>query len=336
MAITWELREADREVFARELDSFVPARVFDAHTHLYRAEFWPDPAPAYVKVGPPAVTLEVYREHMQWILPGREVHALHMAYPGRGLTPEAIAGGNEWVAAQVAQDPLGRAHLMVTPDMDPEFVRQEGRRLGMCGLKVYAAFAAREDYYQAELPEYLPQPFVQVCGEEGWSITLHLVRSRGVADASNQHWIRHYCEAYPDMQLILDHCARGFNPYHVLEGLPRLEDLENVWLDTSAMCNATALAAAIEIMGPQRVMYGSDFYVSHMRGTNYPVGDTFMWVYEDDGPPAPVYADGFAWPLVGIENLRAAKAAAVLARLTDTEIEAYFWGNAATLLGLGA
>jgi glutamate-1-semialdehyde 2,1-aminomutase len=177
---------------------------------------------------------------------------------------------------------------------------------------------------------------VLVCHEEGWSVTLHLVRSRGIADASNRHWVRHYCETYPDLQLILDHCARGFNPYHVLEGLPQLADLPNVWLDTSAVCNATAFQAALSIMGPRRVMYGSDFYVSHMRGTNYPVGDTFIWVYESDGLPALPYAEGFEWPLVGTENLRAAKAACLSAKLTDTEIEAYFWGNAARLLGLGA
>lgn len=334
MEMTWELRERDREVFARELDSFVPPRLFDAHCHLYRASFWPDPRPAYVQAGPPDVTLGVYREQMAWIVPGREVHGLHMAYPARGLSPQAVTAGNEWVAQQAAADPLERAHLMVTPELDPEFVRQEGRRLGMCGLKVYAAFAPREDYYRAELPEYLPEPFVQVCHEEGWSVTLHLVRSRGIADASNQRWIRQYCQAYPDMQLILDHCARGFNPYHVLEGLPSLADLPNLWLDTSAVCNAAALEAAFDLIGPQRLMYGSDFCVSHLRGTNYPVGDTFMWAYETDGPPAPVYADGFEWPPVGIEHLRAAKTACRLAKLSDAQVEDFFWGNAARLLHL--
>lgn len=333
MAVTWQRRERDREVFERELADFVPPRVFDAHAHLYRAPFWPQPAPPWVQVGPQDVTLGVYREHMQWIMPGREVHALHMAYPGRGLIEGAVPQGNAWVAQQVAQDPLGRSHLMVTPDMDPEFVRQEGRRLGMRGLKVYCAFAAREDYYQAELPEYLPENHARVCHEEGWSVTLHLVRSRGIADPGNQHWIRRYCETCPNMQLILDHCARGFNCYHVLEGLPKLADLPNLWIDTSAVCNATAIQACLEIMGPRRVMYGSDFYVSHIRGTNFPLGDTFLWIDETSELAQPSYA-AMELPLVGIENLRAAKAACRFAGLSDDEVEGYFWGNAARLLSL--
>ena len=56
----------------------------------------------------------------------------------------------------------------------------------------------------------------------GLCITLHMVKARAVADPSNQHWIRHYCETYPDMQLILAHTARGFNPYHTIEGLAAL------------------------------------------------------------------------------------------------------------------
>jgi len=33
----WQVREEDLEFFARELESFLQGRVFDAHCHLYRA-----------------------------------------------------------------------------------------------------------------------------------------------------------------------------------------------------------------------------------------------------------------------------------------------------------
>ena len=31
----WLVTDYDREIFQRELDGFVPSRVFDAHAHLY-------------------------------------------------------------------------------------------------------------------------------------------------------------------------------------------------------------------------------------------------------------------------------------------------------------
>jgi glutamate-1-semialdehyde 2,1-aminomutase len=333
MGVTWQWTEQDRAIFDRELESFVPGRVYDMHAHLYRASFWPEPPP-HVQAGPSDVSLEAYREHMAWILPGREVHGLHFPYPYEAEPGVDLTPANEWVAAQVAKDSLARGQFMVKATDNPEWVRGEVRRLGLRGLKPFAFYGTAADAMQAEIPDYLPEPIVAVANEEGWSITLHLVRSAGVADASNQHWIRSYCRQYPNMQLILDHCARGFNPYHVLRGLPALAGLDNLWIDTSAVCNSLAVEAALAVVGPQRMLYGSDFYVSHMRGTNFPVGDTFLWIDEASAIPAPGYVESFQLPLVGIDNLRAVKAAFWSARLSDSQVDDYFWNNAARLLGL--
>ena len=112
-----------------------------------------------------------------------------------------------------------------------------------------------------------------------------------------------------------------------------LESLDNLWIDTSAVCNSLAVEAALAVVGPQRMLYGSDFYVSHMRGTNFPVGDTFLWIDEASAIPAPGYVESLQLPLVGIDNLRAVKGAFWSARLSDSQIEGYFWDNAARLLG---
>jgi len=333
MAITWELRDEDRQTFAAELDSFVPEKVYDAHAHLYRAEWWDDP-PAEVAAGPPDITLETYREQIAWILPGREVYGLHFAYPFPTDSASDIASANAWVSQEIAKDPLARGQFLVRPTDDPEWVRQEVKRLGLRGLKPFTFYSQVEDIYQAEIPDYFPEPIAAVADQEGWSVTLHLVRSSGVADASNQHWIRHYCEKYPDMQLILDHCARGFNAYHVLKGLPALAGLDNLWIDTSSVCNSLAVEAVVRIIGPHRMLYGSDFYVSHIRGTNFTVGDTFVWIDANTPVGELEYSSNAALPLVGIENLRAVKAAFWCAGLNDSQVEDYFWGNATKLLGI--
>ena len=217
MEFSWELTDQDKDLYERELDSFVPEKIYDVHAHLYRTKFW-DELPGRMVPGPQDITLEVYREQMQWLFPGRDVHGLH--FP---LTfVEDTAPGNAWISRQIAEDRLARGQFLVKPTDDPEWVRQEVRRLGLRGLKPFSTYAAVENIWESEIPDYLPEPIVKVADEEGWSITLHMVRHAGVADQSNQHWIRHYCQKYPQIQLILDHCARGFNPYHLLAGLGSL------------------------------------------------------------------------------------------------------------------
>ena len=141
MELTWELTDADRELFERELDSFVPDRIYDVHAHLY--ELWQWKKPTILEGGPEKLPLERYQEEIQWITPGRETHALFF---GGGLHEETFRASNEYVAAQVAKDPASRSLLIVSPHMDPEEVRQEVRRLSMVGLKVYQHFAPGEDH----------------------------------------------------------------------------------------------------------------------------------------------------------------------------------------------
>ena len=331
---TWGVQDQDLDFFDRELQSFVPDRVYDVHAHLYRERHWRGNAPVQVQIGPSDVTLETYLDHMEWILPGREVHALCFPFPPEHQDFDAAAA-NEWVSRQIAKDPLARGQFLLRPTDDPEWVRQEVNRLGLRGLKPFAALSRHEDYNEAEIPDYLPEPIVAVAHEEGWSITLHLVRPSGVSDASNIHWIRTYCERYPHMQLILDHVARGFNPYHAVRGLEQLTGLDNLWVDTSVNCSPLATIAALRHLGPNRVLFASDFFCSHIRGAIVTVNDTFLWLGEhlpiwDDSPGA----GGAAPTLLGLESLRAVKAAFQTLKLGDREVEKYFWGNAAELLGL--
>ena len=125
---------------------------------------------------------------------------------------------------------------VITPGDDPEWVRQEVRRLGLHGLKCYHTFANSQPTWEADIPEYLPEPIVRVAHEEGLVILLHMVKSQAVADPSNIHWISHYCKTYPNMKLILAHSARGHNPRHNLDGLGQLTGFDNLWFDTSAIC----------------------------------------------------------------------------------------------------
>jgi predicted TIM-barrel fold metal-dependent hydrolase len=158
-------------------------------------------------------------------------------------------------------------------------------------------------------------------------------RSRSLADPSNQHWIRTYCERYPDMTLILDHGGRAFNPHHAIEGLQRIQGPPNLYVDTSVACSPLGLMACLSFLGVRHVLYGSDFWCSHIRGTNLPVGDSFLWL-EGDLPVWDEVIYGEKPVLVGLENLRALKAACEMLRLSNRQVEAIFWDNARRILEL--
>ena len=117
--------------------------------------------------------------------------------------------------------------------------------------------------------------------ERGLAITLHLVRDAALADPGNQRDLRSFCTRYPNARLILAHAARGFHAPNTVNGLAGLRGLENVWFDTSGICEPEAFQAILTGFGPRRLLWGSDFPVSEIRGRCVTVGEGFAWLQPD-------------------------------------------------------
>jgi len=246
---SWEITGADGELFRRELDGFLPHRIFDAHAHFYRCEDFHGVVPELAAAGPTTVGLAGFRDWSCRLAPGGEYSALAFPFPAAGLD---FDGANPFVASEVRADRDSRAAMMVAPRMDAEFVRATVRREKFAGLKCYHVYAATQPTFEAEVASYLSAEHVRVAHEEQLAITLHLVRARALADPANQQAIRHSAERYPNARLILAHAGRGFNPQHTIEGIGALKGLRNVWFDSSAVCEGGAYEAIIETMGVER------------------------------------------------------------------------------------
>ena len=331
----WQLTDADQAMIEREVEPFLPDKIFDAHAHLFSHDHYPNSTlPEGLKQTPERLGLAEYFDYVNWIHPNNRTRGglfFGLAFLGDR------AANNAFVAQEVAQTGLGDnafGQMIIAPDMDPEFIRDEVERSGFVGLKPYHTMAQFDGpTWEAPIEAYLPENHIQVAHDAGLSVTLHMVRDRALADPVNQATIRRYCETYPNMRLILAHVARGFNPWHTIEGIESLRGLGNVWFDTSAVTEAGAFEAIIETMGHERLMYGTDFHVSHIRGRCVAIGDSFHWIYADDADLQADYAS-LQPVLIGLESLRSLRLACQRLKLTDSQIEDIFYNNAKQLYSL--
>lgn len=325
----WIVTDWDRELFGRELQSFVPPKIFDAHAHWYRVDHFPaDATPALAKSGPAIAGSVAFDQALGELMPGRTNEGLFFPFPHAQV---AVDAANEFLHQELLHRPGSRGQMLITPGQDPEFIRQEVRRCKFRGLKCYHVFSPRRPTFDSLIEEFLPESQVRIAHEEGLTITLHMVRPRALADAANQATIRRYCEHYPNMQLILAHAARGFNAHHTILGIDSLRGLANVWFDTSAVTDCGAIEAILRVFGHRRLLYGSDFPVSHLRGRCVALGDSFLWISAENTNLAVPYGE-LQLALVGHEALRALKVAALSTRLLDSQVEDIFYGNAAALV----
>lgn len=322
----WQLLNRDRDIWDRELASFVPLRVFDSHLHLYELSHFNGPAPALCEKGPSSVGWAEFQTRIAEIMPGREVSGLAFGFPQTTVNFEAA---NDFLARE-AKHSGALGQMLIHPAMDPEFIRDTAQRDGFVGLKPYHLFATEKPTFDAHIPSYLPEEHVRIAHELGLSITLHIVRSTALADSSNQDVLRRYATKYPNARLILAHAGRGFNPHHTMLGIESLRGLRNIWFDSSAVTDCGAYEAIIKVMGHDRLMYGSDFPVSHIRGRCVGLGDNFLWLSPENTKLDAAYAN-VQFTLVGIESLRTLKVAALGCGLSAEQVEDVFYGNAMQL-----
>jgi glutamate-1-semialdehyde 2,1-aminomutase len=332
----WYFTDADRDFLARYVEPYLPNRIFDAHAHLFSQNHYSaGSVPAHLQGAPVDIGIDSYREYIEWLHPnGRTKGGLFFGLAFQGDR----AANDQFVMDEVrkgqAEGFAARGQMLIAPEMDAEYVRAEVRRQGFVGLKPYHLMAKSDGpTFLAPIEDYLTEDHVRVAHEEGLTITLHMVRDRALADPVNQATIHRYCLAYPNMRLILAHAARGFNPWHTIEGIHSLEGLSNVWCDTSAVTEAGAFEVIVETLGHNRLLYGTDFHVSHLRGRCIAIGDSFHWLYDNEMHLDEKHTT-LKPVLIGLESLRSVILAMHRLKLKDRQVEDIFYNNAVKLLGI--
>ena len=261
----------DRRLFDAHLRDFVPPNVFDVHAHLYDLRHLvPEASPGDFGAGP-TIGHEILVSCMRrWMGERVVTDGLYFPYPVAGLDCDAA---NQFLAESLQTQPGSRGLMVIRPTDDPDEVESNVLEHGWVGFKVYHVFAHRSDTFHAEQDEFLL--------EWAWRLaqkhSLAIMMPKALSDRRNQDYIRGHCAKYPRARLVLAHAARGFNANHTVAAVDSLRGLPNVWFDTSAVCEPAAFEAILATFGPSRLMYGSDFPVSELRGRCVSIGDGFYF-----------------------------------------------------------
>ena len=273
----FESNERDCELYRRTIGGFVPPDAFDAHGHWYDLRHLFEIGAADPPLDQPRVGYQAMVDSMgRWMGEDLITRGLYFPFPARDLDCESA---NAFLAEELAAQPGSRGLMMIRPQDDPDQVLEARRRAGFSGFKVYHLFAQRPDTFEAEQGEFLPEWAWEAADRDGLWITMHMVLSRALSDPRNAQYIREHCLRYPGARLVLAHAARGFNAADTVDAIEEVRGLDNVFFDTSAICEPAALEAILRATGTTRLMYGSDFPISETRGRPFSLADGFMWIY---------------------------------------------------------
>lgn len=325
----WSSTPSD-ETVAASLSKFLPDKLFDFHAHLYRRQDYGGTVSALIQSSPEYVDLSIWKSAVsRQVGVDRLIGGLFFPYPHSTVN---VPHANQFVCEQTEHHPNHRALILITPQTTESAIQPLIERRHIVGFKPYYCFAESPPS-QARLSQYLPEWVWNYADRNGSMVMIHLVRDRALADPDNQADLVEHCRRYPNAKIILAHAGRGFHAPNTIQGIAAFRGIENVWFDTSVICEAAPLKAILHEMGPKHLLWGSDFPVSELRGRCVTLGNSFLWI--DPGQlqdTSNIKPDGLI--LVGLEALRALKAAADDFGLNRSDIEDIFFNNATELLGI--
>jgi Amidohydrolase len=331
-----ELTDVDRRIWLEELDEFVPRRVFDVHTHIYRWAFYTDPvkdASAYHQLLVPAfteATWELADTVDALLMPGREVQRLSFPFPF--APPCDFEASNEFIIEQTRHHPHSGALMLVHPSMTAEYVDGEVARHGFLGFKPYRFYATSSDAVNCGLTEFMPEHQIAVAHERGLIIMMHLSRRDAIADPQNIQDIVRLSAKYPNAKWVLAHCARSYSAWAIEKAAGDLKGLPNVWYDVSSVCESDAMEALFAGVGVERVMYGSDdIPIGVLRGKYIAFGFAWAYLSETNHSLNLTHCEP-QMTFTRYEQLRAMRRAAKRLGLTAAQKAALFHDTAAELV----
>ena len=335
--LNFKLNDYDRQVYEKELKSFLPDEFIDFHTHVTRLAFGRTGS----HNGGSTWTDLVYDE-----LPVEELlKCYEVLFPKQKVTPLVFGGClcnidkvNDYVCDE--RKKYGFPTLYRTSyDMDPDLLEQKVKAGGFLGLKPYLSNCP--PYIppkEVRIFDFLPYEHLRKANENGWVVMLHIARDGRLKDEVNIAQILEIEEKYPNIKLIIAHVGRAYAKEDIGNAFDIIGKGENTYFDFTANLCDDAIRACIEAVGTKKLIFGSDLPIATMRmyrivenGVYYNVVPRGLYG-NVDGEPHMRESDEKTITLMMYEQLLALKRVAADLKLGDKEVERILYSNAKNIL----
>lgn len=337
----FEYTEYDKQIYEAEIRDFLPARVIDMHTHIWKREFatpeknsicrgvsWP------LRVAPDD-PIEDLEETYRILFPAQKVLPLVFGYPEKNYD---LQKSNDY-AAEVTKKTGIPALMLATPEMGAAELEAAMQRDGFRGIKVYFNYAP--EYLpenEIRIYDFLPPHQLQWLHETKRIAVLHIPRPGRLKDPVNLAQMLEIDRNYPDATVIIAHVGRAYSEEDVGDAFSILAQTRNLLFDFSANTNSTVFEGALRTFGTQRILFGSDLPILRMRMRRITENGRYINIvprglYGDvSGDSHMRETDSEQLTFFMYEEIRAIKRAAERLSLDRSDIQRIFFDNAARLL----
>lgn len=324
--------KVDKYIFENEIKPYLPERIFDAHVHLCTHKFAPDLDDA-IPIAKDSIFGEVdmnsLRQWWEMLFPDIKANGLIFGFPTKNTDIEAF---NAYVFSQY-NDESDRISLLCSPDINNDTLEGWIKDFKPAGLKPYMCFSKKKNYNDANICDFIPESQIALADKYNLAITLHVAKPKGMADEENLSEIKRLVNKYPNCNFILAHCGRCFIAPNMELALRKLPIVENLWLDTSAVCDTGVFLHLFSNYDTNKILFGTDLVTATgWRGSYVRMGMSWDIIAIDSlqKPSGRQRRATFA----AYENLCALLCAARFSKLTSSQTNDIFYNNSKRIFNL--
>jgi predicted TIM-barrel fold metal-dependent hydrolase len=243
----------------------LPDLIVDTHVHAGAPEHFseitiPDHVRTHMMSTFPVTTIEMSRNIDATLLPGQDIQKLRFAHAFTGIAHRAV---NQYLLSNSPNTDRVALFGVSNNAEDVIYTREHLRSGAYAGLKMYynASNPPKE-----EMDEYFPPEILDVAEDERIPIILHLPKSL----YRSAEEVEMAAARNPELKIVLAHIGVAHVVRPELDGiLHRFAAAGNVYVDTSGVDSAELVLKAMQHLGPDRVMYGSDEPLNLIRSVVY-------------------------------------------------------------------
>ena len=254
---TITLTDDDRSIYHTEIEPWLSARLFDAHSHMFINDCHPNLEESIFLGDDPLMTDVDLPWLQQWwntLIPNRDIRGMVMGYPH---VDTQVPEENRIVAAQCAPEHYPFAWL-VKPQDDLGQLEADIQQYKPAVLKPYMCWVTGKPMNDSSVTDLIPEGQLALADKYGLAVMLHVAKPQGMGDADNLADINRLAAKYPKCQFILAHCGRCFITPNAELMVETLNRADNIWMDTSAVCDAGVFLTVLKHYDRKKILFGTD------------------------------------------------------------------------------
>ncbi|MDR1566389.1 MAG: amidohydrolase family protein [Treponema sp.] len=266
----FSVTDLDRSYFQDRLEKRLPRKILDAHAHISLPEH--------------TASIPQERIDSDWALQSGGEMSIENArffadsfFPGRdyrfAALPVAVKeadtdGNNRYIASLIKSGKIDYGFITTRPEAKVENIEKDIRNDGFTGLKPYPDYVSAFKGAELSIPAFFPWEHCALAERLNKCVVLHLPRAGRFADENNIRELREIAARFPKLKIVIAHLGRSFNLCYFEKAAEILgDDIHHFWFDTAAVMNPQVHKLAMQILHPDRILYGLDLPVFLFHGS---------------------------------------------------------------------